>query len=95
MGTTLQFGLVCFLVFFGLAQLFDWAQHLALPLPFFIVGGAVLAIASNFDRRAGLPLNLLNSLTESKAESLPAQPPLSIPQPRSEISFTIHRPDKT
>ncbi len=47
-----------FIVLFGLVELYQWVQHLHfgvdLPLPVFILGGAALAIASNYDKRAGL-----------------------------------------
>ncbi len=95
MGSTAQFGLICFLVFFALSQVFQWAQEITLPLPFFILGGAVLAIASNFDRRAGFPFNLLDSLTP---EAPPIGPPTiaqsSTPKFPQEISFTIRKPEK-
>lgn len=48
-----------FIVLFGLVELYQWVRHLHfgvdLPLPVFILGGALLAIASNYDKRAGLP----------------------------------------
>jgi hypothetical protein len=45
--------LVCFFVLFALAKLFDWVQGLSLPLPIYILGGAFLAIASNYDKIVG------------------------------------------
>lgn len=105
MGSTAQFGVICFLLFFGLSQFFQWAQHLTLPLPIFILGGAFLAIASNFDRRAGLPFSLLNPPTEAPKESplsaAPTQNPVISPtaspvmtQAPREVSFTIRKPEK-
>lgn len=95
MGSAAQFGLLCFLLFFALSQLFQWAQEITLPLPFFILGGALLAIASNFDRRAGFPFNLINSPT---AEAPPVEPPTISQSSTSkfprEISFTIRKPEK-
>lgn len=95
MGSTAQFGLICFLAFFALSQVFQWAQELTLPLPFFILGGAILAIASNLDRRAGFPFNLLNSPT---AEAPSVDPPTisqsSTPKFPREVSFTIRKPEK-
>ncbi|GAP95427.1 hypothetical protein [Leptolyngbya sp. NIES-2104] len=94
MNSTVQFGIVCFVLFFLISQVFQWAQEITLPLPFFILSGALLAIASNFDRRAGFPFNLINSPTEAP----PVEPP-TIAQsttakfPR-EISFTIRKPEK-
>lgn len=94
MGSAAQFGLLCFLVFFALSQMFQWAQEITLPLPFFILGGALLAIASNFDRRAGFPFNLTNF----SAEAPPVEPPTIAQSTTSkfprEISFTIRKPEK-
>nr|WP_290222334.1 hypothetical protein [Trichocoleus desertorum] len=51
-----------FVVLFGLVELYQWVQHfnwtITLPLPVFILGGAALAIASNYDKRTGLPFAL-------------------------------------
>ncbi|MBW4572302.1 MAG: hypothetical protein KME31_31240 [Tolypothrix carrinoi HA7290-LM1] len=45
--------LACFFVLFALAKLFDWVQELSLPLPIYILGGAFLAVASNYDKIVG------------------------------------------
>ncbi|MEH2248688.1 hypothetical protein [Nostoc sp.] len=45
--------LACFLVLFALAELFDWLQEFNLPLPIYILGGAFLAVASNYDKIIG------------------------------------------
>ena len=45
--------LTCFFVLFVIAEFYQWAQHLSIPLPFYIFGGAVLAVASNTDKRLG------------------------------------------
>lgn len=91
----MQFAIVCFVLFFLLSQVFQWAQEITLPLPFFILAGALLAIASNFDRRAGLPFNLVNSPTP---EAPPVEPPAISQSPAAkfphEISFTIRKPEK-
>lgn len=42
-----------FLVLFGMAELYQWVKHFTLPLPVYILGGAFLAIASNYERRGG------------------------------------------
>lgn len=41
--------LACFLVLFAVVELYEWAKHLSLPI--YILGGAILAIASNYDKR--------------------------------------------
>ena len=62
-----------FVGLFGLVELYQWVQHFSwtvtLPLPVFILGGAALAIASNYDKRAGLPFGL--KFEESKAIAAP------------------------
>jgi hypothetical protein len=42
--------LACFLVLFALAEFFDWIEKFQLPLPIYILGGAFLAVASNYDK---------------------------------------------
>lgn len=67
--------LSCFLVLFALAELYQWAQHLTLPLPIYILGGAFLAIASNANKRLGffLPLKdeamaMINGINSAKSD---------------------------
>ncbi|WP_017655278.1 hypothetical protein [Fortiea contorta] len=45
--------LACFVVLFALAEFFDWLQEFALPLPIYILGGAFLAVTSNYDKIVG------------------------------------------
>ena len=68
--------LSCFFVLFAIAECYQWAQHITIPLPFYILGGAVLAVASNADKRLGcfLPLKdevlaIVNSLQIKQASS--------------------------
>jgi len=82
-----------FVVLFGLVELYQWVQHfnwtITLPLPVFILGGAALAIASNYDKRAGLPFDLnleglkaiANQATPSLQSSVANPVPFSPPQP--------------
>ncbi|BAU10453.1 hypothetical protein LEP3755_09370 [Leptolyngbya sp. NIES-3755] len=95
MNSSVQFGIVCFVLFFLLSQVFQWAQEITLPLPFFVLGGALLAIASNFDRRAGFPFNLINPPTpEAPTIEPPTIAQSSTPKFPREISFTIRKPEK-
>ncbi len=65
-----------FVALFGLAELFQWFRNFALPLPIFILGGAFLAIASNSDKRTGLPF-LSDSFANTFSNRFdPPQPPL-------------------
>jgi hypothetical protein len=41
---------VCFVLFFGLAELYQWVEQIALPLPVYGVAGLLLALLSNPDR---------------------------------------------
>lgn len=49
--------LACFFVLFAVAELFDWVKELSLPLPIYILGGAFLAVASNYNRLIAPYLN--------------------------------------
>ncbi|NEQ78904.1 MAG: hypothetical protein F6K26_01030 [Moorea sp. SIO2I5] len=41
------------LVFFGMLEIYQWVRHVTLPLPVFILAGALLAIASNYGKHPG------------------------------------------
>jgi hypothetical protein len=47
----------CFLLLFVLAELFDWVKDFTLPLPIYILGGAFLAVVSNYDKLVGSYFN--------------------------------------
>ena len=49
LGRNMRIWIACFLVLFAVVELYEWAKHLSLPV--YILGGAVLAIASNYDKR--------------------------------------------
>jgi len=73
--------LSCFLVLFAIAELYQWAQHLTLPLPIYILGGAFLAIASNSNKRLGffLPLkdeaiSMMSAINPTQTKQSPKQP---------------------
>ncbi len=42
--------LVSLAVLFGLAELYQWVKGFMLPLPIYVLGGAFLAIASNYEK---------------------------------------------
>ena len=56
----LRFAIACFFILFGLAQFWGWLQQFSLEQPIFVIGGTLLAIASNFNRRAAFPFDLLH-----------------------------------
>ncbi len=53
MDNNIRIWFICFVVLFALSQLFDWVQQLSLPLPIYILGGAFLAVASNYEKLFG------------------------------------------
>ncbi len=80
-----------FLVLFGMAELYQWMKQFTLPLPIYILGGAFLALASNYERRASFPWQR-PSEPPPTAVNLPNSSQLpSVPQSTKPISFTIDR----
>ncbi|MEH1787579.1 hypothetical protein [Nostoc sp.] len=75
--------LACFLVLFALAELFDWLQKFNLPLPIYILGGAFLAVASNYDKVIGsyfADSSIEASLEQAQLDSLTSSTnPISFP----------------
>ncbi|MEB3337280.1 MAG: hypothetical protein VKJ46_07465 [Leptolyngbyaceae bacterium] len=69
-----------FVILFGLAQLYQLLEPITLPLPVFIVGGVLLAIASNYDKRAGLPFRLTQ----------PPKPQIPTPQTPNATTLPNH-----
>ncbi|MBS3028768.1 MAG: hypothetical protein HCA25_17235 [Dolichospermum sp. DET50] len=74
--------LVCFFVLFALAEFFKWLRGFSVPLPIYILGGALLAVASNYDKIFGYyvsNIHIVNSVEipqeipnlESAANSTP------------------------
>jgi hypothetical protein len=55
---------------FGLTQLWSWMQQFALQQPAFIVGGVGLAMASNWQRRAAFPFDMLHQWLEDRSVKL-------------------------
>ena len=81
--------LACFLVLFALAELFDWLQEFNLPLPIYILGGAFLAVASNYDKIVG------SYFADSSIEASLEQPQLdSLTPSTNSISLPISSPVK-
>ncbi len=78
--------MVCFLALFAIAELFDWIKQFNLPLPIYILGGAFLAIASNYDKLVGSSLHA----SPTPAVNATNQPELS-PAASQPVSFTISR----
>ncbi|MDZ8242152.1 MAG: hypothetical protein RMZ69_34300 [Nostoc sp. ChiQUE01a] len=76
--------LACFFVLFALAEFFDWLQKFNLPLPIYILGGAFLAVASNYDKIVG------SYFTDPSMEASLEHPQLNSSTSSTEpISFAI------
>jgi hypothetical protein len=81
---------ICFVVFFGAAELYQWLQGLTLPLPVFIALGGLLAIASNANQWGIFPRS--QSVTPSTPPVQAPAPPAAIAQsPNAPVSFTIRK----
>jgi len=61
--------LACFFILFALAELFDWIKHISLPMPIYILGGAFLAIASNYSKHFGFLFDNSSAETPSVIDS--------------------------
>jgi len=62
--------LVCFFVLFALAEFFKWLRGFSVPLPIYILGGALLAIASNYDKIFGSYINHIPVITPGEVPKL-------------------------
>ncbi|NET60124.1 MAG: hypothetical protein F6K47_29460 [Symploca sp. SIO2E6] len=96
-----------FLVLLGIVELYRWLKDFTVPLPVFIVGGALLAIASNYGKYSGwsfggqsdqseanehLSTTNTDSLTNTpNQEQLNQSTSTPVVQSPRSISFTITR----
>ena len=83
---------ICFVVLFAFAQLFDWIQQFSLPLPIYILGGAFLAVASNYEKLFGSYLGEYSGETFTPQQKLDAasQPEISNAFNQSQSIEEIH-----
>jgi hypothetical protein len=52
-------------VLFVLVQLFQWFQGFMLPFPFYLLAGAFLAIASNYEKGLAALLKQIHTTSDS------------------------------
>jgi hypothetical protein len=90
--------IVCFIVLFGSAELLEWLQKFSLPMPIFVLGGAFLAIASNYNKLTHLPFHpeyedpALPEIDPAAAASNPPSTPTPVAPARpATISFEISK----
>ncbi|MGC1394385.1 MAG: hypothetical protein WA828_08900 [Coleofasciculaceae cyanobacterium] len=86
--------LTCVLVLYGMVEIYQWMKQFSLPLPAFILAGAVLAIASNYDKYAGWSfqkpaIGTKSAQTTPNPETQPANSATALPKPTKPISFKI------
>lgn len=86
--------IISFLVLFGMAELYPWVTHFTVPLPIFILGGALLAIASNYGKfnfvsfQQAAPANT-KRVEEPNWRNVNQTSTQPLPKAKRPISFTI------
>jgi hypothetical protein len=97
--------IISFLVLFGMVEMYQWMKGFTLPLPLFILGGALLAIASNYKKYTSgffqapsqsdpnrVQTPLIGELTNAPNLScLPESSAMPAPKLTRPISFIISR----
>ena len=105
MGSAMKVWIACFILFFGATEVLQWVQQSSLPLPLLVLSGALLAIASNYDKLTNFPFHLDYKKSEALQDDLTAaqvssqtktlvQNDLAPQRDRSKsetISFTINK----
>ena len=78
----------CVVLFFGVAEAYQWVQGLTLPLPLVVVTGLLLAIVSNLDRDTGVLPATNSAAINSAATAISPESavPVMPPNLRSESS---------
>jgi len=97
----MQLWLTSFILLFGAIEFWQWVQPASLPMPIFLMGGALLAIASNYSK-ISMPLHLDEKAPESPFKPIaPTQAQTNqsvssaIPKKQSvrpPVSFEIQKP---
>lgn len=100
----MQLWLTSFIVLFGAMEFWQWVQQAPLPMPVFLMGGALLAIASNYGK-SNLPFHLdpqaldpqtkQATATQASQAVIPAhpqKPSVNSSVRPSPISFEIQKP---
>jgi hypothetical protein len=88
-----QFWVLIVVVLFVGVQLFQWLQGAILPLPLYVMAGAFLAIASNYDKGMGRFINrgeeTVALLTETLQAELDPQEPTVLPASQPEPGLKL------
>jgi hypothetical protein len=101
--------MVSVLLVFAMVELYQWMKHVTVPLPAFILGGALLAIASNYRKYAGWSFQQSPPSSDTERVQTPQPAELTnapnwtalnsssteaVSKPTRSISFTIRRRDR-
>lgn len=97
----MQLWLTSFILLFGAVEFWQWVQQASLPMPIFVLGGAFLAIASNYGKLS-MPFRLDDKLNSSSnpvtsPQATPAVSPTNLQKSSvrpSPVSFEIEKPFK-
>ena len=88
-----QFWILIVVILFVGVQLFQWLQGAILPLPLYVMAGAFLAIASNYDKGLGRLINrgeqAVATLTETMQVELESQTAVITADRQPEISLAL------
>lgn len=87
--------LTCFILLFSAAELLQWVKQFSLPLPVFLLGGALLAVASNYDKLTHLPFHLDYEKPEALQEDASVVQDLSVAQTVSQKDGENLRSDRS
>ncbi|HAA28182.1 MAG TPA: hypothetical protein DCE56_11540 [Cyanobacteria bacterium UBA8553] len=100
--------MISVLILFGMVEIYQWMKHFTVPLPVFLLGGALLAIASNYRKFTGWFLQQQPTLSDANQGQIPPLGELTNTQnygfldqasatpafkPARSISFMISRPE--
>jgi len=80
----MQVWIVCFVVFFAAAELYQWVQGITLPLPVLVVAGALLAVISNSHLFLRKQTSLQPVSPSTQTDAAPSIVPASIPASSAE-----------
>ena len=61
------------LILLGMVEVYQWMKHFTVPLPVFILGGAILAIASNYGKYAGWSFQAQSEPDAKRGQILPSE----------------------
>jgi hypothetical protein len=83
-----QFWIVFFFILLAVAELYQSVKDIVLPLPVYLVLGAVLAVASNYQQQISFDRNQRVTLTEM------VEPPSILAEAKPQLSIAAEDPDR-